>query len=247
MYAIASLLVVLAVSLLITRVATVILVATGMSGEAARFQARSAFTGAGFTTSESEAVTSHPLRRRVVMILMLLGNVGIVASASSLIIGFKGGGPGASWVRIIELAAGLLVLVYLSRSPWVSRHLAALIGRLLRDYTDLPTRDYASLLDLRGDHSVSELAVEPEDWVAGGTLNELGLREEGVVVLGINRPDGGYLGAPDGATRVQADDVVILYGLAEAVRAIDERKRGPLGDAEHERAVAAHRGRLASE
>jgi Trk-type K+ transport system membrane component len=103
MYAIASLLAVLAVSLLVTRVATVVLAASGMSGESARFQARSAFTGAGFTTTESEAVVAHPLRRRVVMLLMLVGNVGFVAAASSLILGFHAaqrGPPGcasSSW------------------------------------------------------------------------------------------------------------------------------------------------------
>lgn len=66
MLAIASLLLVVVVSLLITRAAAAILVATGMSSQAASFQARSDFTGAGFTTSESEEVVTHPLRRRVI-------------------------------------------------------------------------------------------------------------------------------------------------------------------------------------
>ena len=35
----------------------------GLSAEVATFQAQSAFSGAGFTTSESEAIVSHPLRR----------------------------------------------------------------------------------------------------------------------------------------------------------------------------------------
>jgi hypothetical protein len=46
-------------SLLITRVATVIVTATGMSRQAARFQARAAFIGAGFTTSESAQVVDQ--------------------------------------------------------------------------------------------------------------------------------------------------------------------------------------------
>ncbi len=71
--AIASFLLVIAVSLVITRVATVVLVASGMSRQHARFQSRSAFTGTGFTTSEAESVLNHPLRRKVVMLLMLLG------------------------------------------------------------------------------------------------------------------------------------------------------------------------------
>jgi len=68
-----TVLVVAVISLLITRVATVAFVLTGMSQEAARFQARSALTGTGFTTTESESVVGHPVRRRIVMALMLLG------------------------------------------------------------------------------------------------------------------------------------------------------------------------------
>src|SRR5919108_324765 len=91
MYAIGSLLVVIAIGLLVTRIATVMLIATGLSRETARFQARSAFTGSGFTTSEAEAVVSHPVRRRIVATLMLLGNAGIVTVVGSLVLGFAGG------------------------------------------------------------------------------------------------------------------------------------------------------------
>ena len=53
MVAVVSVLFILAVSLLITRIATVALQLTGLSKANARFQARSAFTGVGYTTSEA--------------------------------------------------------------------------------------------------------------------------------------------------------------------------------------------------
>ena len=52
--AIASLLIVLTMSLLVTRIAAMALMLTGMSQEAARFQARSAFTGVGFRQKQVE-------------------------------------------------------------------------------------------------------------------------------------------------------------------------------------------------
>lgn len=64
---------------------------------------------------------NHPLRRRVIATLMLLGNAGIVGAASSAILGFQASGR-AGW-RIVELAAGLLALVLISRSRWVDRKL----------------------------------------------------------------------------------------------------------------------------
>ncbi len=54
MIAIISLFVVLILSLITTRIATVALTLTGLSEETARFQARSALTGCGYTTQEAE-------------------------------------------------------------------------------------------------------------------------------------------------------------------------------------------------
>ena len=73
MIPVVSLLLVLTFSLVVTRIAAVALVHTGLGLEAARFQARSAFTGVGFTTDESESLVNHPVRRRIVMGLMLVG------------------------------------------------------------------------------------------------------------------------------------------------------------------------------
>lgn len=238
MIAIGSLLLVIVVSLLINRVATVILVATGMSREAARFQARSALSGAGFTTSESEQVVDHPLRRKVIGTLMLFGAAGIVAAASSTIIGFQKGGVGAAGYRILELAGGLFVLITVSRSKFVDRHLTAAISRLLRRFTDIETRDVAGLLQLSGDYSISELAVREGDWVEGRTLGELGLREEGVVLLGLTRRNVGFIGAPTGGTRVRADDVLLVYGREDLLGELDDRPAGPQGDLAHQAAVA---------
>ena len=240
MIAIGSLLVVVALSLLVTRVATVILVATGMSRATARFQARSAFTGSGFTTRESEEVVSHPVRRRVVMTLMLLGNAGIVAVASSLIIGFRSGGH-TQWMTILELIVGLGVLLAMARSAWVDRRLTRMIRRLLDRHTDLATRDLASLLDLTGHYAVGELHLEEGDWVVERPMGDLRLRDEGVAVLGVTRADGSHLGVPGDWTVLGAGDTVVIYGRAEALDELDRRPAGPVGDHSHETAVEYQR------
>lgn len=247
MYAITSLLVIVTLSLLVTRVAAVIFTATGLDGQTARFQARSALSGTGFTSSESEDVLSHPVRRRVVMTLMLLGNAGIVASAGSLILGFRSGSGGAAGFRVLELALGLLFLVYLSRNRWIDRRLNRLIAHILRNHTDLATRDLGELLDLAGAYSVSELHVDPGDWVADGALGELDLRNEGIAVLGINRRGGAYLGAPTGATRIEEGDTLVLYGTEDRLEELDERKAGEEGDARHRQAVLDQQERSRAE
>lgn len=241
MIAISSLLLIAALSLVVTRAATVLLVATGLSRQVARFQARSALTGSGFTTRESESVVGHPLRRKVIMTLMLLGNVGLVASAGSLILGFTGGGVGHDWSRVLELVLGLVALVLVSRSKVVDRWLTGAAAYVLRRHSDLPERDLGGLLQLSGTYSVQELAVRPGDWVAGRRLGELALRDEGVAVLGLTREDGHYVGAPGGGTQVRTGDVLVVYGQADNLKALDRRPAGAAGDAQHVVAVARQR------
>lgn len=248
MIALLTLLAVLLVSLIVTRVATIALAATGLSRPAARFQARSAFTGVGFTTNEAENVVGHPVRRRVIATLMLLGNAGIATAVATLIFTFAGAeGEGSLVTRSLLLLAGLVTIFLLASNRWVDRHSSRLIARLLDRYTELEIRDYASLLELGGDYRISELAVREDDWISGRTLAQLALRDEGVIVLGIRRGDGTYLGAPDGTTVPRPGDTLMLYGADETLADLDERRRGTGGELRHVDRVVEHRRRREEE
>lgn len=242
MLAVVSLLVVLVVSLLVVRVATVALTLTGLSQPLARFQARSAFTGAGFTTNESEKVVQHPVRRRIIMLLMLLGNAGIVTAITSLILSFVGtagsqSSAGATWFRIAFLIVGLTALWLFAHSRWVDDRMSRLIAWALGRWTDLEVRDYAGLLHLTGNYVVAELTVQPDDWLAEQPLQDLKLSDEGVLVLGVERSGGKYIGAPRGDTVLNIDDTVLLYGRRDVVANLDERRRGASGNWEHHKAI----------
>ena len=238
MISIVSLLVVLTLSILVTRVATVALTHTGLSRESAKFQARSAFTGVGFTTNESEKVVNHPLRRRILLMLMLLGNAGVVTAVSSLILSFVNlNQSGAMFWRVILLVTGLVVLWTFAASQWVDRHLSNLVSKALKRYTNLKIHDFAKLLHLAGDYQVTELLVKSGDWLAGRKLAELGLRKEGIMVLGVTREDGRFIGAPDGETEIKADDVLILYGRAEIMIDLDQRQHGFTGSMAHQKNI----------
>ena len=241
MFAAASLLVLVLLALLVMRIATAVLTLTGLSRESARFQVRSAVTGVGFTTSETEAVVNHPLRRRVVMLLMLVGSAGVITAVTTLIVSFAGADrEGALW-RILLLVGGLAVLLALARSAAFDRLLQRLISRALARYTELDVRDYAALLRISGDYAVAELYVDESDWIANRRLDDLDLPHEGIQVLGIVDPDGGYRGTPAGKTTIRPGETLILYGRADAVSEIDRRTAGPAGDAEHLDAIEEHR------
>ena len=113
-----TLLVTLTVTLLITRIATVALTLTGLSHESARFQARSAMTGVGFTSRESEGVVNHPVRRRIIMWLMLLGNAGIVTMIATLMASFVNASPSNNEIvrNLLVLLIGLVALFWFANS-----------------------------------------------------------------------------------------------------------------------------------
>jgi K+/H+ antiporter YhaU regulatory subunit KhtT len=241
MVALATVLVVVIVSLLVARVATVALVLTGLSHDAARFQARSALSGTGFTTGEAESVVAHPVRRRVIMVLMLVGSAGLVTVIATLMLSFTDTAGEQKAERLAILVAGLTALWFLARSPRVDRILSWAIARVLHRWTDLDTSDYGQLLHLAEAYAVGELAVQEGDWVADRTLGELRLRDEGVVVLGITLADGAWLAAPTFETRIHAGERLVLYGAGRRLRELDRRAAGPEGDRAHEEAVADHR------
>ncbi|MCA9270981.1 MAG: TrkA C-terminal domain-containing protein [Planctomycetales bacterium] len=240
MIAVITLLVALSLTLLITRVATVALTLTGMSRPSARFQARSALSGCGFTTNESEAVMRHPVRRRVIMTLMLLGNAGIVTVIGTLMASLAATTQTSPLLVLRNVAViiiGIGALAVLASSQWVDRWLSRWIERGLRRWGNVEACDYMALFRLANGYTIVEKLVEDDDWLAHRSLIELNLPAEGVLVLGIQRDGGNYLGAPRGATAVQPGDTLILYGLIERLDELDARKADRAGAAARDAAV----------
>lgn len=224
MVALLILFVILAIFLVVTRIAAVALSETGLSGDAARFQALSAFTGTGFTTREAEGVMSHPVRRRIVTFLMVLGNAGLVTIITILVLSFaQSPDPGAALRRAAVLVAGLGGLLLLARSDWMDRQLTWLIDLALERFTELGVTDYYSLLNLQESYVVSRVGVAGESRLAGRTLEEARLPEEGLLVLGIERADGSFIGAPRGEERVEAGDSLLLYGREDRMEEVVKR------------------------
>lgn len=292
MIAILTLLVIVTISLLLNRIATVALTFTGLSRDTARFQARSAFTGSGFTTSESELIAGHPVRRRIIFTLMFLGNAGLVTVIATLMTGFVniedagrsldltgyslkvtddagstvpnlnitfekpeqvdpervrwrdvflGVTPRQQTIsRMLVLVLGMLTLWMVASSHWVDDQLFKIIGRMLKRFTRLENYDFSGILHLSEGYTVSEVAIGKDHWMTGRNLMELRLSEEGVHVLGVMRADKTYIGAPTGQTYIRSGDSIIVYGEADHLDELVNRKQDAEGEAAHGRRVAEH-------
>jgi len=212
MIAALTLFTVLTISILVSRTGAVALRLTGLPEQVARFQARSAFTGAGFTTSESEAIVNHPVRRRIVSQLMIVGNLGLVSVMATVIVSLVGssGPEGALLLQLLWLAAVLLVLWFLVLNPFADRIMCNIIGRLLARTEGFGGRKPTRLLQLPAGHGVMQFLVHPESGLAGRQLREL--VSSGVVVLGLQHEDGTYINLPRDGEEVRPADEIFIYG-----------------------------------
>lgn len=238
--AVFSLLIIIAITMLITRLAAMALVLTGMSQESEQFQARSALAGVGFTTREAESVVMHPARRRIIMLLMLTGSISVPTVIAALGVSlFTTIQADDWWWPLLLLFAGLLALILSGRSRWMNKHVNIILAWGLKNWTDLDVRDYGSLLQLQNGFAVTELLIKSGDWLAHKTLQKAALFHEGVLVLGIQHPDGTYVGTPRATDTIQAGDTLVLYGQIDLLKKLDQRHAAS-GDSEHEKATVEH-------
>ena len=214
--ALTSFFVVVVLSMLANRIAAVALQMTGLSQEVARFQARSALSGAGFTTSEAEQIVGHPVRRRIVMTCMRVGNVGIVSVLGSLTLSVISiSDQTRPWLGWVYLGGGLMTVIFLARSRFLDRIMSHVIAWALTRWTDLDAKDYANLLHLADGFGVLETKVGPS--IAGQTIQSAHLAAAGIMVLGVQRPGDSYEGAPPPDRVLELNETVWLYGRTRTI------------------------------
>ena len=247
MASLATLFAIIIISLIVVRIGAVALSMTGLSEDLARFQAQSAFTGVGFTTNESEAVMTDPGRRKITSILMLLGNAGLGSAIATLVITFGGGSGKQALTRLVVMLIGLTILWGVARSQIANRFLTRIIRKLLAKLTKLEVKDYAELLEIDRGYSIAQIDIKEGDWMCSQRLKDLTLNEEGVLVLGIQRKNGPFIGAPRGDSKLEAGDTLTCYGQVSMLENLAHRKPGTPGDNEHQEATEKHRQRVEAE
>jgi hypothetical protein len=213
-----TLLVILTFSVVVVRTAAVALRLTGMPADVARFQARSAFTGAGFTTSESEAVVNHPIRRRLIATLMLLGNLGFVTVLGTFIVSFVSTeySVAAMSRQLFWLLGAIALLWFIALNPFADRAMCTSIGWLLQRMTSLGHQGPTELLQVTSGYSVAAHSVLAGKGLDGTRLADLCSGQRRFLTLGIEHDDGRYSSTPKLETQLVTGDRVVLYGSDDA-------------------------------
>lgn len=206
-------------SLVVVRFGSNALILTGMSEQAAKFQAASAFFGVGFTTAEAEMVMRHAVRRRVVLHLIIAGNVGLTSALATLIVTFvqTDSSEMSNWVQFLIVFFGIAGLAFLSNCKVIKAPADKIIVRTLKASGVVRAMDYELLLKVQDGYSVSEVVIYPDHPWCGKILAESRPSDSGVVILNVRHADGGFTGAPDKDFQINEGDELMIYGADESV------------------------------
>ena len=153
-----TVMVIFTISTILVRIASTIMRLTGLPDNVARFQSLSAMTGTGFTTRESELIVNYPIRRRVLMTLMIIGNIGLVSVVSTFVVAFSEIGPERASVvqQVFWFTAALAVNFLVIVNPVVDGLLCRFLSWVLVRTTNLGKRRFVRLLSLEDDMTIAE-------------------------------------------------------------------------------------------
>ncbi|MBD3164166.1 potassium transporter TrkA [Candidatus Woesearchaeota archaeon] len=242
MLALLSFIIVILFSLIVVKIGAIALEATGLSKEISQFQSQSAFSGVGFTTQESETLMGHPLRRKILRFLMLMGSAGLTSAVATLILTFMNtsgvveiyGFQTSSLVfNITTIIVVLLILFLISRTETFDHIFRRILHKPLHLIkSKIALYDYEKMLGLSKGHSILSFDVFKNHWMANKKVKHLKMEKEGVTILGIFRNIHGheeYVGVPSGDFKIEPRDKVVVYAREPAIANLVIREKGQKG------------------
>ena len=206
-------------SFLVIRAGAIALMMTGMDRKKASVQALSAFTRAGFTTREAEAVVNNPQRRRIITWLIILGNAGLVAvivSATSSIVTSQGYQVPITIFAII--VGTYLIYKLMSRAGFTRRWEGFIEQRFIKSHAfeEVATEDLLHFIEGYG--LVRAIITENSPFV-GAALSDVRALDRDMVILGIERGKD-WIPHQKAKVTIENDDKIIVYGHTNVLREI---------------------------
>lgn len=202
---------VIAISAFVVKIATIALKMTGLNEKTAYFQALSAFTGTGFTTKDSESVLENNIRRQIVIVLMILGNAGFITVITTIVISF-----GRTNVRPLLLNVGIVLLLIfilfkITTHKGITKFLNDKIEARLEKRPPFRKRPVEEVLRVARDYGIAEVNITDKCQDLGKTLSESSFRERDILILAIERKNA-VIPTPKASDRIFAGDTLICYG-----------------------------------
>ena len=218
--------------LLVIEIFSVAFKLTGLATNKIKFQVASLFTGVGFTTSESELITSDDRRRKIaigcaytghifsVVIMGLVINV-FVSIGFSISVGHETPTFTEWYFIIFYIALGLFLLMLLLKVPLINKHFQKLLETIaINSSKHSRNTNIITVLDMYGKHAIAEVILNRvPDFAKEVPLYEMGLNKDySINVLSIKR--GKRIIDVTKDTMFIKGDVLIIYGLINDINTV---------------------------
>ena len=203
---------------------------TGLATNKIRFQVASLFTGAGFTTTESELITNDDRRRKIAVTCMYTGHIfsvvimGLVINLVFQIISVIGAEQETKtfteWYFIVfYVSSFVFLLVLFIKIPAINRRFQRVLENIaIKISRDRRKSNIVTVIDYYGRSAVVEVTLNNlPDFANEVSLNEMELTKKyALILLSIRRGNRRVHVSKD--TMLSKGDVLLVYGLINDIR-----------------------------
>jgi len=209
------------ISILFVRGASIALMMTGLEKKKARFQALSAFSGTGFTTKEAELVINHPVRRKIMTWLMIMGNAGIVTVIVTTTSSFATSRGFQLPINALVLILGIFLIYKIMTHKKVVKKWENFIENKLIKSPAFEEASAEDLLHFLEGYGLVKKIIREGSPLVGCSISECRLNEKGALVLGIERGKN-WIPIPKASERMEIDDRLVVYGPNDVLKELSK-------------------------
>ena len=228
--AISLILAVAAVYLFMIEIFSVAFKLTGLATKKIRFQVASLFTGAGFTTQESELITNDDRRRRIAVICMYTGHIfsvvfmgliiNVIISIGNSLNEDKSGRTWTEWYFIVFYISAFifLLVLFIKIKPINVRFQRLLENIAINTSKRKRNSNIITILDYYGKNAIVEIILNKIPAFAEGvSLYEMKLTNRYAInLLSIKR--GKRMVDVTKDTMFRKGDIIVAYGLISEIQ-----------------------------
>ena len=225
----------LIVSFTVVRIGAIAFQLTGLEWSLAKFQALSCFSGTGFTTKESELITSNKQRRKIATILIILGNAGfvimiatlagslmpnketILAKFSESFLPFSVPAFLVVWINLAIIVAVVYGIYRVFTYENFVRKMTNILRKKIIKKEIFHKVSFEELLLATGGYGISRITVSSGSPILNKTLANSQLREYDVTVLATVR-GGETIPNPQANMKILLSDELICFGKLENIK-----------------------------
>ncbi|MCB0328291.1 MAG: hypothetical protein KDD70_01470 [Bdellovibrionales bacterium] len=210
-------LLVVVISFVVVRIGALALELTGVPWEQAKFQALSAFSNTGFATRDFEAHARHPIRRRILSFLIVLGNAGLITLTGAFVGSLLQDSPFDAAFDVFLVALIVVCLVWVSHYPPIASRLRLWTEHFLEKRYNLKPSNPREMLRLDEGYALVRITLTRKTKGVNKSLRELQLMQNTVQILAIERGER-FIPVPRGDVALEVGDSLVVYGNEESIQ-----------------------------